>query len=152
MSSRYLIVKEKNKKEITYFEYDKLSGFNMASKSKNIKLKDAINVNKIIVINPSFIEKTINKKINNKIKNLIDLLANIYSDPDDEDPAGTLMHALNEVERFKRQMINKYEEYMTKEQIKLLERKIAILEQQVTIQAYYINERKEALYESHKAR
>ena len=152
MSSRYLIVKEKNKKEITYFEYDKLSGFNMTSKSKNIKLKDAINVNKIIIINPSFIEKTINKKINNKIKNLIDLLANIYNDPDDEDPAGTLMQALNEVERFKRQMINKYEEYMTKEQIKLLERKIAILEQQVTMQAYYINERKEELYESHKAR
>ena len=151
----YLVVKEKNKKTINYFEYDKLAGFNMTSKNKNIKLKDAINVNKMIIINPSFIEKLINKKINLKIKKLIDLLANIYNDGDDEDPAGTLMIALNEVERFKRQMINKYEEYMTKEQIKLLEKKIAILEQQVTMQAYYINENRtriEEEYESHKAR
>ena len=151
----YLVVKEKNKKTINYFEYDKLNGFNMTSKNKNIKLKDAINVNKMIIINPSFIEKLINKKINLKIKKLIDLLANIYNDGDDEDPAGTLMIALNEVEKFKRQMINKYEEYMSREQIRLLEKKIAILEQQVTMQAYYINERKpelEAEYESHKAR
>ncbi len=34
---RYLIVKEKNKKEVMYFEYDKLNGFNMTSKNKNIK-------------------------------------------------------------------------------------------------------------------
>ena len=153
MNNHYLIVKEKNKKTITYFEYDKLNGFNMTSKNKNIKLKDAINVNKMIIINPSFIEKLVNKKINNKIKKLIDLIANIYNNTDDEDPAGTLMQALNEVERFKRQMINKYEEYMTKEQIKLLEKKI--LEQEVTMRAYYINEKQipeEVEYETHKAR
>ena len=61
----YLVVKEKNKKTINYFEYEKLAGFNMTSKNKNIKLKDAINVNKMIIINPSFIEKLINKKIDN---------------------------------------------------------------------------------------
>ena len=55
----YLVVKEKNKKTITYFEYNKLNGFNMTSKKKNIKLKDAINVNKMIIINPSFVEKQI---------------------------------------------------------------------------------------------
>ena len=155
MNNHYLIVKEKNKKTITYFEYNKLNGFNMTSKNKNIKLKDAINVNKMIIINPSFIEKLVNKKINNKIKKLIDLIANIYNDPDDEDPAGTLMIALNEVEKFKREMINKYEEYMTKAQIKLLEKKIAILEQEVTMRAYYINEKQipeEVEYETHKAR
>ncbi len=149
----YLIVKEKNKKEITYLEYDKLSGFNMTPKNKNIKLKDAIKVNKMVIINPSFIEKLINKKINDKIKKLIDLIANIYNNPDDEDPAGTLMIALNEVEKFKREMINKYEEYMTHEQIKLLEKKIAILEQEVTMRAYYINERQiEDEYETKKSR
>lgn len=136
----YLIVKEKDKKEITYFEYNKLTGFNMTSKNKNIKLKDAINVNKMVVINPSFIEKLINKKINNKLKKLIDLISTIY-DSGEEDPAGTLMFALNEVEKFKREMINKYVEYMSKEQLKLLNKKIEILEQEVTMRVYYINER-----------
>ena len=123
----YLIVKEKDKREITYFEYNNFTGFNMTSKNKNIKLKDAINVNKMIIINPSFVEKLVNKKINTRMKKLIDILASIYENPDDEDPAGSLMMALNEVERFKREMINKYMEYMTKEQQRLLEKKIQIL-------------------------
>lgn len=137
---RYLIIKEKNKKEVMYFEYDKLSGFNMTSKNKNLKLKDAINVNKMVIINPSFIEKLINKKINNKIKKLVDLIATIY-ESDDEDPAGSLMQALNEVEKFKREMINRYLNYMTKEQIELLEKKINILETEVMNHAYKLNER-----------
>ena len=72
-TTHYLIVKTKDKKEITYFEYDKLTGFKMTSKNKNIKLKDAINVNKMVIINPSLIEKLITKKINQKMKKLIDL-------------------------------------------------------------------------------
>ena len=135
----YLIVKEKNKKEIAYFEYDKLDGFNMTSKNKNIKLKDAINVNKMVIINPSFIEKLINKKINSKIKKLVDLIGTIY-ESDDEDPAGSLMQALNEVEKFKREMINKYLNYMTNEQVNLLEKKIGILESEVMTHAYNLNE------------
>ena len=155
---RYLIVKEKNKKEVMYFEYDKLNGFNMTSKNKNIKLKDAINVNKMVIINPSFIEKLINKKINSKIKKLVDLISFIY-ESDDDDPAGSLMQALNEVEKFKREMINKYINYMTKEQIDILEKKVEILETEVMNHAYKLNERNycQASYnyeekESHKSR
>jgi len=144
---RYLIVKEKNKKSVTYFEYDKLDGFNMTPKNKNIKLKDAINVNKMVIINPSFIEKLINKKINTKIRKLIDLLANIY-DIDDEDPSGALMEALNEVEKFKREMINKYLNYMTKEQVDVLEKKVQILESEVLQQAYRLNEQKLSYYQT----
>ena len=144
---RYLVVKEKNKKDVTYFEYDKLNGFNMTSKNKNIKLKDAINVNKMIIINPSFIEKIISKRINTKIKKLVDLIANIY-ESDDEDPAGSLMQALNEVEKFKREMINKYLNYMTKNQVDLLEKKIEILETEVMNYAYKLNEQKYSLYDN----
>lgn len=148
----YLIVKEKEKKEVTYFEYDKLKGFSMTSKNKNIKLKDAINVNKMIIINPSFIEKLVTKKINLKIKKLIDLIANIY-ESDDEDPGGALMMALNEVEKFKREILNKYLNYMSQEQLKLLEKKIKILEREVTMHAYLLNEKREEMeYEVKKAR
>jgi len=146
---RYLVVKEKNKKEVMYFEYDKLNGFNMTSKNKNIKLRDAINVNKMVIINPGFIEKVVNKRINSKIKKLIDLIANIY-ESDDDDPAGSLMQALNEVEKFKREMINKYLNYMSKEQVNLLEKKIEILETEVMNHAYRLNEQKFSLYDNDK--
>lgn len=135
----YLIVKEKDKKSITYFKCSKLQGFNMAPKNKNIKLKDAINVNKMVIINPSLIEKLVNKKISLKLKRLIDLIINIYNS--DDDPGSSMMIALNEVEKFKREMINKYLEYMTREQLKSLDQKIKFLEQEVTARAYYLNER-----------
>ena len=132
----YLIIKNKDKKSATYFKVD---GYSLNSKNKNIKLKDAINVNKMVIINPGFIEKLINKKINIKIRKLVDLIANIY-DSDDEDPSGALMESLNEVEKFKREMINKYINYMTKEQVEILEKKVQILETEVFNYAYRLNE------------
>ena len=144
---RYLVVKEKDKKTVTYFEYDKLDGYRMTPKNKNIKLRDAINVNKMVIINPSFIEKLINKKINSKIKTLINMISSIY-ESDDDDPAGSLMQALNEVEKFKREMINKYLNYMSKEQVDLLEKKINILETEVMNHAYRLNEQLFNQYEN----
>lgn len=54
-------------------------------------------------------------------------------------------------------MINKYLDYMTREQLRLLDKKIKILEQEVTMRAYYINEKKtqendEFEYETKKSR
>ena len=148
---RYLVVKEKNKKEVMYFEYDHLSGLNMSTKSKNIKLKDAININKMIIINPSFVRKVIDKKFNLKIKKLIDLIALIYnSDDNDDNPAGNLMQALNEIEKFKRQLFNRYLQYMSKEQINLYEKKIKILETEVMNYTYKINERNIGYYKSNE--
>ena len=63
----YLIVKDKKKKQVIYFECNKLNGYQMTAKNKNIKLKDAINVNKMVIINPSFINKLIDKNINRKL-------------------------------------------------------------------------------------
>jgi len=153
MNNRHwLIIKEKNKKAITYFEYTNLNGFNMTSKNKNIKLKDAINVNKMIIINPSLIEKLIDKRINTKLRKLIEFILGIYDES--TDPSGTLMLALNEVEKFKREIINKYIAYLNKEQLKNLDKKIKYLEQEVTMKSYYMNEQKifESEYETTRSR
>ena len=151
-SNHYLIVKEKNKKEVAYFEYDKLNGFNMTSKNKNIKLKDAINVNKMVIVNPSMVEKLIDKKINIRMRKLINLIINIYDT--DDDPGSSLMQALNEIEKFKREMINKYLNYMNKKQLSNLEEKIKMLEHEVTKKSYTINENsmEEEVYETRKSR
>lgn len=148
----YLIVKDKKKKQVIYFECNKLNGYQMTAKNKNIKLKDAINVNKMVIINPSFINKLIDKNINRKLEKLIKFIIGIYDA--DDDPAGNLMLALNEVEKFKREIINKYLAYMNKKQLKDLDQKLKILENQVTMQSYLLNESKinNESYETSKAR
>ena len=57
ISRRYHIVKSKEDKSITYFEYDKLDGYDLSPK-KSVKIEDAINVNKIVIINPSLAATT----------------------------------------------------------------------------------------------
>ena len=52
---KYFVVKDRNDMSITYFEYDKVEGYDL--NPKNVKIKDAIDVNKMIVVNPSMIVK-----------------------------------------------------------------------------------------------
>ena len=115
------------------------------------ELKDAINVNKMVIINQSFIDKMIDKNIDSKFKKLINLILGIYDDGDD--PAGNMMLALNEVEKFKREVINKYLNYMNKKQLEKLERKIRLLEAEITKRSYLMNEMmNEVEYETRKSR
>ncbi len=144
----YLIIKNKDKKSATYFKVD---GYSLNSKNKNIKLKDAINVNKMVIINQSLIDKIINRNIDSKFKKLINLILGIYDTSDD--PAGNMMLALNEVEKFKREVINKYVNYMNKKQLEKLERKIRLLEGEIAKKSYLMNERiDEVEYETRKSR
>lgn len=144
----YLIIKNKDKKSATYFTVD---GYSLNSKNKNIKLKDAINVNKMVIINQSLIDKIINRNIDSKFKKLINLILGIYDTSDD--PAGNMMLALNEVEKFKREVINKYVNYMNKKQLEKLERKIRLLEEEIAKKSYLMNERiDEVEYETRKSR
>ena len=62
VNQKFLVVKNKDEKEIKYFEYDKVKGYNISPKN-NVKFEDAINVNRMILINPSLIEKMVDKKV-----------------------------------------------------------------------------------------
>ena len=82
INKRYLVVKNKEDKAIKYFEYDKIEGFDFAPK-KGLKIEDAINVNKVVIINPTLVNKVAKKKVDIKFKKLLELL-NIVFESDDE--------------------------------------------------------------------
>ena len=82
ITKRYHIVKDKEDKSITYFEYDKLDGYDLSPK-KSVMIEDAINVNKIVIINPSLANKVAKKKIDIKFKKLVRLLNIIFESDDD---------------------------------------------------------------------
>ena len=82
LDKKYLIVKEKNDKTITYFEYDKIEGYDLSPK-KGVKIEDAINVNKIVIINPSLAQKVAKKKLDLKFRKLVQLLNIIFETDDD---------------------------------------------------------------------
>ncbi|MBQ7136878.1 MAG: hypothetical protein IJO43_02740 [Bacilli bacterium] len=135
---RFLVVKNKDSKDIKYFEYDKISGYNIKPNPK-LKFQDAINVNRMILINPSLIEKMVDKKIKRKFDYLINLLSVVYEN-DDETGEG-LRLALNEAEKFRMELINKYKQYVKEEKMELMLKKIAILEDELYLRMQYIMNR-----------
>lgn len=134
-TQRFLVVKTKDEKMITYMDYDKIDGCKFTPKN-NIKFQDAINVNRMILISPTLIEKMVDKKAKKRFDYLINLLA-IVLDEDDE-TGESLRHALNECERFRREIINKYQKYLSEEKEELLENKLAILEDELKLRLQYL--------------
>lgn len=149
INQRFLVIKNKDSKTIKYFEYDKLSGYNIHPK-QNVKFQNAINVNKMIIINPTLIEKLVDKKIKHKFNNLINLLSFVYEN--DDTTGDGLELALNEAEKFRMELINKYKKYLSEEKQSLMEKKLDILEDEIKLRMqYFLNEQMQREYASSKS-
>ena len=135
----YLIIKDKNKKETIYFECDKLEGYELIKNKR--KIINGVNINNMVIINDSLIEKVINKKVDRKFKALLELIASVCEG--DEDPSSAMMYALNEVEKFKRFIINQYASYMNKKQLEKLDKKVKLVENEMKMRLYEYNQRYE---------
>lgn len=131
VTSRFLIVKEKNKKEIKYFDYEKLEGYNLTAK-KDIHFIDAIDINRVIIINPTFIDKIATRKINNKFNKLITMMQIVCDNDEDETGEGYRI-ALNEAEKLKQELRNKYRKFIAEEKLELMIKKIEILEDELKL-------------------
>ena len=137
ITKKFLVVKNKDEKMIKYFEYDKLKGYKITP-NKNIKFEDAINVDTMILISPSLIEKMVEKKVKRKLTYLINMMSYICDSDDDNNTADGLFFALNEVEKFRNELYNKYKNYIKEEKMALLDKKLAILEDELKLRLKYI--------------
>ena len=135
VNQKFLVVKNKDEKEIKYFEYDKVKGYNISPKN-NVKFEDAINVNRMILINPSLIEKMVDKKVKRKFAYLVNMISFVCDNDDDESGDGLYL-ALDQAEKFRMELINKYKKYIQEEKFALLEKKIAILEDELKLRIKY---------------
>ena len=84
INNRFYIVKDKDSKEIRYFDYEKLDGYNLKAKEK-IHFEDAIDISRMIIINPTFIEKIATKKINGKFDKFINMMSIVCSMEDSDE-------------------------------------------------------------------
>ncbi len=140
LDKRYHIIKNKEDKSITYFEYDKMEGYDLSPK-KGIKIEDAINVQKIVIINPTLANKVAKKKINIKFKKLVSLL-NVIFETDDE--SGSAYHqGLDEVNRLRMELINKYKKHLETSEFETMEKKLDILEHELKVRLYYLEQQYE---------
>ena len=140
LDKRYHIIKNKEDKSITYFEYDKMEGYDLSPK-KGIQISDAINVQKIVIINPTLANKVAKKKIDLKFRKLVTLL-NVIFETDDE--TGSAYHqGLDEVNRLRMELINKYKKHLQESEFDTMEKKLGILEHELKVRLYYLEQQYE---------
>ena len=145
LDKKYFIVKEKNNKTITYFEYDKMEGYDLSPK-KGVSIQDAINVNKVVIINPSLAEKVARKKIDIKFRRLLQLLNVIFETDDDTGTA--YRQGLNEISKLRLEIFTKYKKHLEEEQFELTEKKLGLLEHELKIRLYYLEQNYVNKYEN----
>lgn len=132
VSKRFVVTKDEITNAISYLEYEKLSGFDVKPKG-NITIDDMINVEKMVIINPSLIEKLIDKKCKKTLEKILNMTAYIYNEVDDSDSDEGLNLILNEIAKFKSLLEKKYCEYMKEKKYKLLLKKLEIIENEVKL-------------------
>jgi len=126
---RFVVKKDAKSDVITYMEYEKLKGFNVKPKD-GLNFEDMINVNEMIIINPTLIEKLIDKKCKRTLEKILTIMTIIDDDSDDDTPFDLV---LDELERFKSLVRGKYKEYMKQEKYKLVMKKIEIIEKELNL-------------------
>ncbi len=124
----YLVVKKKEEKALVYMEYDPLQGFDITPKSGK-SFEDCIHVNKMILIQPTLIEKLVHKKVERHFQRLLTIVTMLLNADDD---TGTgLFECLSEIEKFRQEIKNKYRDYMSKEELHFMAKKLTILKEEV---------------------
>mgnify|MGYP003302747108 FL=1 len=134
---KYFVVKDRSDLSITYFEYDKVQGYDL--NPRNVKIKDAIDVNKMIVINPSMIEKLAFRKVNSKFNKLYKLVMFLFnSDLDDDSVPTGYREALNEITKLRLELYTKYKNKLNKEDEEMFNNKLDMLEYELNMRLMYI--------------
>ncbi len=103
--------------------------------NKELKL---LNLGNVRLYNGDIITNVIMKNINRGFKKILEFIAKIYEDDDSGDTA-PLMEALNHTEKFKRELMNKERDFLKKEHLDLIDKKIKIIEQELKEKIYFIS-------------
>ena len=143
-TKNYLLVKSGINKEIIYIDYNKLDGFRI--KPQNKVQYEGIEVNKMIIIKQSFIEKMLKKKIKRKLDAYLQYIISLIENNADDDPSN-LRGVLDDVERYKSLIKNNYQRYLEDKYCELLLKKIALLEQELKNKIYTLRVKNYKKYE-----
>ena len=136
MKKNYYLQKNSKTGEILYLEYEKIKGYPITPKTK---IEDAIEVNKIVFVNPGLREKLIKKKVEIKLRYLINFLESAEDTGQNE---GSIENALMDAEKLRINILNRYVKYLGNSYASYSIKKIKIIINQLKIKLYSLNMQK----------
>ena len=139
MEKNYYLYKDNKTGEILYLEYEKIKGYPITPKTK---IEDAIEVNKIIFVNPSLKEKLIKKKVEMKVRYLLNFLETSDEEGTTE---GAIEQNIIEAEKLRINILNRYIKYLGNTYGSYTLNKIQLIINQLRIRLYNLNMQKKMM-------
>lgn len=131
----YRLDKEKNKKNAKISQKN-FKGFKL--KPHNTINYDGVQVNQLMIIKPSFVEKVLKKKTKRKLELYLEFIIDILENEDGTD-GSKITIALNDLERYKSIVKNNYRIYLENSYYKSLMKKISIIEKELKVRKMYFD-------------
>lgn len=148
----YSVKNKKNpsrKKVLVSNNFILLDGFLMGSRNKVYKIGDS-DIRKINVVSKELAHPLVSKKVSKQYEKLIQLLTELLLD--DDDSGDGLREALNQIEKFRLQIKNKYREFLTQKELAKMSKQLKVLQKEASQRLLEINEFFDYQNQSHRSR
>ena len=139
----YFVVKNVNDKYlIEYDELKRINGFLMATKNKVFIIEDT-KVKNISVVNKKLAHPLVINKVEKRYKKLLTLLADLLVS--DDETGETFREALNQIERFRMEIKNKYRKFLMQKELEFMSKQLTELKKEANIRllevqnSYYVS-------------
>ena len=128
--------KKKNKnKLIDKTELIELDGFIMGSKNKVYKI-GGNEVRDIKVVDNKLATALVNAQVSKKYQKLINYLTELLVD--DDDSGDTYREVLNQIEKFRQEIKNKYRKFLKEKELEAMSKKLIILQKEANKRLFEI--------------
>lgn len=114
-----------------------INGFPMASNDKVFKI-EGNKIRKIKIMNKNLANPLVSKKVTKKYDKLIEYLTEAVLDEDDD--GETCREALNQIEKFRLIIKNKYRDFLKKKEIEKMSKQLVLFQKELTKKEIQIRE------------
>ena len=130
----YSISEKKHKGKIDSIN---INGFPMGSQNKVFKINNS-NIRKIKIANRNLANPLASKKVMKEYNKLIEFLTDAILDEDDD--GETCREALNQIEKFRLIIKNKYRDFLKKKEIEKMSKQLVLLQKELLKKEILIRE------------
>ena len=127
--SKYYVVIKTNNTASCYLNGNNITGFHIKPQN-NIKY-DGVKVSKLTVVEPSLIENVLKRKITNKLDAYLKYLIGVLNTDDDDTDPDDLNLVINDLQRYKQIIMNRYAKYLDPYYIRRLLSKVKLVEDEL---------------------